>query len=137
PLHRKSRGALRPARPGTLPKPSGAAVATCCRVDSPVSWFPPHGCQWWREASAVLPAGERVRSCAWDDERHRVAAAARPSRRTSHVLQRIPHLARGVRGGAADAEGPLADVAGPPDNNARTARDVFPLFLIAYCGILC
>src|SRR4030095_11295812 len=52
-----------------------------------------HGCQWWREVAAVLPAGEHLKP-----RTLRTASAAAGRRphdpgRTAHVLQSIPHLA--------------------------------------------
>src|SRR4030095_15098975 len=60
-LDRRRRLAIRTAHPGTVPQHPGEAVATGGRVDSPGSWFPPHGGEWWREVAAVLRAGEHVK----------------------------------------------------------------------------
>jgi hypothetical protein len=95
-----------PLTPAPCLKHPGEAVATGGRVDAPVSWFPPHGCQWWREVAAVLPGGEHLKP-----RTRRTASAAVERRphdpgRTAHILQSIPHIAwvvvvcaLGARGG--------------------------------------
>ena len=117
--------ALRTAHPGTVPQHPGEAVATGGRVDTPGSWFPPHGCQWWREVAAVLPAGEHLKP-----RTLRPASAAAWRRphdpgRTAHVLQSIPHLAWVVLVCAPiDREGPLTYGRDPRAHTGGTVYNI-------------
>src|SRR4029453_592910 len=85
--------AIRTAHPGTVPQHPGEAVATGGRVDAPGSWFPPHGCQWWREVAAVLPAGEHLKPRTLRTANATAWRRPHDPGRTAHVLQSIPHLA--------------------------------------------
>jgi len=86
--------ALRTAHPGTVPQHPGEAVATGGRVDAPGSWFPPHGCQWWREVAAVLPAGEHWSRAPWG-QRAPQWSGVRTTRGAQPMSSRAYHTAPG------------------------------------------